>query len=208
MEQTFFLCLLPPDRIFLGRSIIVCTLRWFSAPSGSDEVVRNYRLLWNEKQNLESRTRQLESRIWNLDSEISQTNFYSKSTQHASQQQPRAKFDITVVLLVPLILFQTLNQLLSSIGKGTTKITIASTTRIMNPPGNDRSTVGGGTAATTGTGIAGVPTMRGGVEYRCGDCGAKNVIKGGDAVRCRQCGFRILYKTRTKRCTYNKMEGG
>ena len=39
-----------------------------------------------------------------------------------------------------------------------------------------------------------------GVEYRCGDCGAKNLIKGGDPVRCRQCGFRILYKTRTKRC--------
>jgi DNA-directed RNA polymerase I, II, and III subunit RPABC4 len=39
-----------------------------------------------------------------------------------------------------------------------------------------------------------------GVEYRCGDCGAKNIIKGGDPVRCRQCGFRILYKTRTKRC--------
>jgi DNA-directed RNA polymerase subunit RPC12/RpoP len=40
-----------------------------------------------------------------------------------------------------------------------------------------------------------------GVEYRCGDCGARNVIKGGDPVRCRQCGFRILYKMRTKRCT-------
>jgi DNA-directed RNA polymerase subunit RPC12/RpoP len=44
--------------------------------------------------------------------------------------------------------------------------------------------------------------QRGGVEYRCGDCGAKNIIKGGDPVRCRQCGFRILYKMRTKRCTY------
>jgi DNA-directed RNA polymerase subunit RPC12/RpoP len=41
-----------------------------------------------------------------------------------------------------------------------------------------------------------------GVEYRCGDCGAKNLIKGGDPVRCRQCGFRILYKTRTKRCKF------
>ena len=44
----------------------------------------------------------------------------------------------------------------------------------------------------------GVPIARG-VEYRCGDCGAKNMIKGGDPVRCRFCGFRILYKTRTKR---------
>ena len=39
-----------------------------------------------------------------------------------------------------------------------------------------------------------------GVEYRCGDCGARTHIKGGDPIRCRQCGFRILYKTRTKRC--------
>ena len=38
-----------------------------------------------------------------------------------------------------------------------------------------------------------------GVEYRCGDCGARNNIKSGDPVRCRQCGFRILYKMRTKR---------
>jgi DNA-directed RNA polymerase I, II, and III subunit RPABC4 len=44
-----------------------------------------------------------------------------------------------------------------------------------------------------------IPISRG-VEYRCGDCGARNVIKGGDPVRCRDCGFRILYKTRTKRC--------
>ena len=50
-------------------------------------------------------------------------------------------------------------------------------------------------AANTG----GVPVVRG-VEYRCGDCGAKNMIKSGDPVRCRHCGFRILYKTRTKRC--------
>lgn len=48
-----------------------------------------------------------------------------------------------------------------------------------------------------------VPALSRGVEYRCGDCGARNVIKGGDPVRCRQCGFRILYKTRTKRCEYS-----
>eukprot|EP00536_Pseudo-nitzschia_multiseries_P002658 jgi/Psemu1/301494/fgenesh1_kg.35_\ len=55
-----------------------------------------------------------------------------------------------------------------------------------------------GATMHTGSGINPVPIVRG-VEYRCGDCGAKNVIKGGDPVRCRQCGFRILYKTRTKR---------
>ena len=60
-------------------------------------------------------------------------------------------------------------------------------------PGSTAPAAGGATAIP-------VPIMRG-VEYRCGDCGAKNNIKGGDPVRCRQCGFRILYKTRTKRCT-------
>ena len=55
-------------------------------------------------------------------------------------------------------------------------------------------------SVTASTGAAPVIPIVRGVEYRCGDCGAKNVIKGGDPVRCRQCGFRILYKTRTKRC--------
>ena len=57
------------------------------------------------------------------------------------------------------------------------------------------STPGGTTVVSNGTGA---PLMRG-VVYRCGDCGARNEIKGGDPVRCRQCGFRILYKIRTKR---------
>jgi DNA-directed RNA polymerase I, II, and III subunit RPABC4 len=59
------------------------------------------------------------------------------------------------------------------------------------------SMAAGSSEAANGPALA-VPIMRG-VEYRCGDCGARNVIKGGDPVRCRQCGFRILYKTRTKR---------
>jgi DNA-directed RNA polymerases I, II, and III subunit RPABC4 len=64
------------------------------------------------------------------------------------------------------------------------------------------NSAGAGGATPGGTDVAGstVPTMGRGVEYRCGDCGTKTVIKGGDPVRCRQCGFRILYKTRTKRC--------
>jgi DNA-directed RNA polymerase I, II, and III subunit RPABC4 len=67
----------------------------------------------------------------------------------------------------------------------------------MNAPGSP--------AAPAVPGVAGsaAPVMRG-VEYRCGDCGSRNVIKGGDPVRCRQCGFRILYKTRTKRCKLQK----
>jgi DNA-directed RNA polymerases I, II, and III subunit RPABC4 len=56
----------------------------------------------------------------------------------------------------------------------------------------------------TDAGISSLPSaaIRGGVEYRCGDCGSRNMIKGGDPVRCRQCGFRILYKIRTKRCEF------
>lgn len=63
----------------------------------------------------------------------------------------------------------------------------------------------GHTAASSAFGVvvgAGAASASG-VEYRCGDCGSRNLIKSGDPVRCRQCGFRILYKTRTKRC---KME--
>jgi DNA-directed RNA polymerases I, II, and III subunit RPABC4 len=59
----------------------------------------------------------------------------------------------------------------------------------------------GSATPAPGSSASGIP-LRSGVEYRCGDCGARNIIKGGDPVRCRQCGFRILYKTRTKRCTF------
>eukprot|EP00977_Amphora_coffeiformis_P008752 scaffold1984_cov162-Amphora_coffeaeformis.AAC.1 len=57
-------------------------------------------------------------------------------------------------------------------------------------------------ASTASTSAAAAVPIARGVEYRCGDCGTKTVIKGGDPIRCRQCGFRILYKTRTKRCAY------
>jgi DNA-directed RNA polymerase I, II, and III subunit RPABC4 len=66
----------------------------------------------------------------------------------------------------------------------------------MNAPGSPTAS-----AAVPGAAGSAAPVMRG-VEYRCGDCGSRNVIKGGDPVRCRQCGFRILYKTRTKRCKF------
>jgi DNA-directed RNA polymerases I, II, and III subunit RPABC4 len=68
----------------------------------------------------------------------------------------------------------------------------------MNSPAGVGATPGG----TDVAGGSAVPTIGRGVEYRCGDCGTKTVIKGGDPVRCRQCGFRILYKTRTKRCKF------
>jgi DNA-directed RNA polymerases I, II, and III subunit RPABC4 len=66
-------------------------------------------------------------------------------------------------------------------------------TRIMSTPG------AASPATMDATTTIPIPIARG-VEYRCGDCGARNVVKGGDPVRCRDCGFRILYKTRTKRC--------
>jgi len=34
-------------------------------------------------------------------------------------------------------------------------------------------------------------------------CGQQNGIKPQDPIRCRSCGYRILYKTRTKRCKTN-----
>ena len=55
-------------------------------------------------------------------------------------------------------------------------------------------------ATASAAGVASTIAIPRGVEYRCGDCGARNMIKAGDPVRCRQCGFRILYKMRTKRC--------
>eukprot|EP00978_Attheya_sp_CCMP212_P008383 scaffold19737_cov41-Attheya_sp.AAC.1 len=70
---------------------------------------------------------------------------------------------------------------------------MASSQAFSGIPSSTPATPGGNTLA---------PTVLRGVEYKCGDCGARNVIKGGDPVRCRQCGFRILYKTRTKRCKY------
>lgn len=79
--------------------------------------------------------------------------------------------------------------------------TKSSTLMSGGPPGAMMSPSTGGGGPSTGAPGGGAP-LRAGVEYRCGDCGARNVIKGGDPVRCRQCGFRILYKTRTKRCTF------
>ena len=37
------------------------------------------------------------------------------------------------------------------------------------------------------------------VQYLCGDCDAKVVLKKGDAIRCKECGYRVLYKERTNR---------
>ncbi|KIW06946.1 uncharacterized protein PV09_02607 [Verruconis gallopava] len=37
------------------------------------------------------------------------------------------------------------------------------------------------------------------VQYICGDCAFKVVLKRGDPIRCTDCGYRVLYKERTNR---------
>lgn len=37
------------------------------------------------------------------------------------------------------------------------------------------------------------------VNYLCGDCDNKVVLKKGDPIRCKECGYRVLYKERTNR---------
>ena len=81
----------------------------------------------------------------------------------------------------------------------TTPSTTSTATKLMNTNAAATSALSSGGAP--GSSTTALPVARG-VEYRCGDCGTKTVIKGGDPIRCRQCGFRILYKTRTKRCKF------
>ncbi|KAK3077566.1 hypothetical protein LTS18_009890, partial [Coniosporium uncinatum] len=35
------------------------------------------------------------------------------------------------------------------------------------------------------------------VQYACGECDAKVILKRGDLIRCKDCGHRVLYKERT-----------
>ncbi|KAL0696528.1 hypothetical protein Bca4012_063708 [Brassica carinata] len=44
------------------------------------------------------------------------------------------------------------------------------------------------------------------VTYVCGDCGQENTLKSGDVIQCRECGYRILYKKRTRRGSYDTDE--
>ncbi|KAI7482648.1 hypothetical protein KC351_g5582 [Hortaea werneckii] len=37
------------------------------------------------------------------------------------------------------------------------------------------------------------------VNYLCGDCDAKVVLRKSEAIRCKECGYRVLYKERTNR---------
>lgn len=72
---------------------------------------------------------------------------------------------------------------------------------IMSSPMNSfGGAMAAGSSNPAGTNTASMmnPISRG-VEYRCGDCGGRQLLKSGDAIRCHKCGFRILYKVRTKR---------
>ncbi|KAF2094494.1 hypothetical protein NA57DRAFT_46617 [Rhizodiscina lignyota] len=37
------------------------------------------------------------------------------------------------------------------------------------------------------------------VQYACGECDNKVILKRGDPIRCKECGHRVLYKERTNR---------
>ena len=39
--------------------------------------------------------------------------------------------------------------------------------------------------------------------FLCGECGAENHLSAKDPVRCSQCGYRIMYKKRARRRTFN-----
>jgi DNA-directed RNA polymerases I, II, and III subunit RPABC4 len=49
------------------------------------------------------------------------------------------------------------------------------------------------------TGSSGFEDTARPVNYLCGDCDAKVVLKKSDPIRCKECGYRVLYKERTNR---------
>ncbi len=61
------------------------------------------------------------------------------------------------------------------------------------------STPAGNTANTTTASMSTYEDHSKPVQYACGDCDAKVVIKRGDPIRCKECGHRVLYKERTNR---------
>jgi DNA-directed RNA polymerase I, II, and III subunit RPABC4 len=50
-----------------------------------------------------------------------------------------------------------------------------------------------------GSGGAAVPEVDKPVQYVCGDCAFKVLLRRGDPIRCTDCGYRVLYKERTNR---------
>lgn len=69
-------------------------------------------------------------------------------------------------------------------------------------------TLGGGASSSQNQGGGGAFNITGAstfedtgrpVQYLCGDCDTKVMLKKGDAIRCKECGYRVLYKERTNR---------
>lgn len=58
---------------------------------------------------------------------------------------------------------------------------------------------GTGTATFNVTGSSTYDDSARPVQYLCGDCDAKVVLKKGEAVRCKECGYRVLYKERSQK---------
>jgi len=72
------------------------------------------------------------------------------------------------------------------------------------PTLNQDSAQQGGANSSTGVGgfnITGANTFEDNrpVNYLCGDCDAKVVLRKSEAIRCKECGYRVLYKERTNR---------
>ncbi|KAF2461125.1 hypothetical protein BDY21DRAFT_361118 [Lineolata rhizophorae] len=66
------------------------------------------------------------------------------------------------------------------------------------------ATAGGGGGGAVGANFAATAggayedTSRA-VQYACGDCDARVLLRRGDVIRCKECGHRVLYKERTNR---------
>ncbi|KAI7498808.1 hypothetical protein KC357_g141 [Hortaea werneckii] len=74
------------------------------------------------------------------------------------------------------------------------------------PPTLTQDNAQQGGASSTGVGgfnITGANTFEDNrpVNYLCGDCDAKVVLRKSEAIRCKECGYRVLYKERTNRLT-------
>ncbi|RMY84035.1 hypothetical protein D0864_07677 [Hortaea werneckii] len=81
------------------------------------------------------------------------------------------------------------------------------------PTLNQDSAQQGGASSSTGVGgfnITGANTFEDNrpVNYLCGDCDAKVVLRKSEAIRCKECGYRVLYKERTNRAHEIFLVGG
>jgi len=68
---------------------------------------------------------------------------------------------------------------------------------------NNESGVSAGAASQAASGFAPGASISASdakpVQYLCGDCDTKVVLRVGEPIRCKECGYRVLYKERTNR---------